>query len=113
MTTTTRLLLTQTEIDAAVDAETMELYYALHEAGALPEDQSHGTCDAFAAAGSAMFAATAHDRTLRDLALVWESASGDLACGSFDEGFKRGVAFMRCLAALGDASGHAALAHAA
>jgi hypothetical protein len=109
-TMTTRLLLTQAAIDAAVDADTMHLYNALHEAGALPEVQSQGTFDAFAAAGSAMFAATAHDRTLRHLALVWESASGDLACGSFEEGFERGVAFLRCLATLEQPPRHTALA---
>jgi hypothetical protein len=112
--TTTRLLLTQAEIDAAIDDDTMHLYNALHEAGALPEDQSQGTMTPYADAGAAMFAAIGDDRTLRHLAMVWEGTCGDLACSSFDEGFRRGIAFMRCLAALENTSQQvSSLAHAA
>jgi hypothetical protein len=74
------------------------MYYALASSGMVAPDESSGTMPAFEQASAALFAAIGDHRTLRDLALTFESASGDLACGNFEEGFRRGIAFMRAVA---------------
>ena len=89
-------LLTQEQINAAVAPDTLRLYYALQEAGFLPED-GHKT-DAYAAAIDALQDRTRPDPALHALARTLDDVAFDFAMTCFEDGFRRGVAFTRWLA---------------
>jgi hypothetical protein len=102
MTDQTPMLLTQDHIDAAIDPATMQLYYTLHDAGAVPADESRGTQAPYTEAIDALLAATKDDPALHPLTQVLDDVAFDFAMTMFGEGFRRGVAFTRWLAARPD-----------